>query len=89
MLEITSARMNTCLKLHFPENLFPEFTRARSYIWSKSHFPENLFSRNYISSEIHFLETIFLAKNYSMFMLFNPNKQNERLVEIKKRSDNS
>ena len=64
------------------------------YIWPKLHFPksffpENLFFRNYISTKIGFLETIFHSKNYSMFRLFISSKQNKLLVEIKKRCDNS
>ena len=55
------------------------------YVWSKTHFPENLFFKNFISSKIHFLETIFQSKNYTMFRLFISNKQNKPLVEIKKR----
>ena len=59
------------------------------YIWPKFYFPESLFSRIYISSKIHFLETIFNSKNYTMFRLFIFNKQSKLFVEIKEGWDSS
>ena len=75
--ELTLARMYIWPNAHFPKTYFPEFTLARMYIWQNVRFSENLFSRNYISSKIHFLDTIFHLKNDTTFrLLFLINRTN-------------
>ena len=87
MSECTLARMYIWPNVRFPKTLFSGIDACQ--IWPNGHISENLFSRNYILSKIHFLETIFHSKNYTMFRLFISNIQNKLLGAIKKRRDNS
>ena len=57
--EITSARMNTFLKLHLPEwtlSFLKLCTSARMNISLKLHFPKNLFYRIYTCQNLHLAE---------------------------------
>ena len=71
--EITSARTNTCLKLHLPEwtlvwnyisqnEHLPKITFARMDICPKLHFPESLLVRIYTCQNVHLAEIIFPGK---------------------------
>ena len=61
-LKITSAKMNICPKLHFPEKLF-----SRIYTYQNVHLAETTFPRKLIFQKLHLpeftlAETTFLRK---------------------------